>query len=490
MVKTANLLVKCDSVVCFEDIRRRLVLFTDQTAGPNADMKENQNGILCNLKDCEKDAGPLASEMNDRDGFWNTSELECSVVVDDFTKTDANVVRDSIPLCTNPSNIELFEETTFYTSKNVMECELPELVICYKESTYHVVKDICIDEGVPSMDKILIESSKDELKGQCMFVPSNGDENSDITKERVDNELLFPDGLKSSSETDCDKDAANVCGTKEKVDIKLITSDGSESSLENDFDKDASKQHCSEDASKQRCFEDSMQTEEANCKATDNIANDVSRKTSMQNSMLLVQEFSGQKSLKSLFESSDYGGSEVKQVSDQISCVETILESPAGLSTPEESNKSNPAGDIFYNRKVESRAITFDFNSRTPAVSCIDGCPKNVDHEKTLESENDPKHENAISDSLSVSNRVQHGYGESSFSAADSVSGLITYSGPIAFSGSISLRSESSTTSTRSFAFPILQSEWNSSPVRMAKGDRRHLRKNKGWRQGLLCCRF
>uniref|UniRef100_A0A5B6ZT01 18S pre-ribosomal assembly protein gar2-related n=1 Tax=Davidia involucrata TaxID=16924 RepID=A0A5B6ZT01_DAVIN len=462
------------------------------TAGTKASMKENQNGILCDIKDCERDADPLASVMNDKDGFWNTPELECSMVVDDFAKADDNEVKDSVTRCTTPSKLELFEETAFYTDKNVMECELPELVICYKESTYHVVKDICIDEGVPSnsMDNILIERSKDEHKGQCMFVPSNGDENSDITKERVEIELLFPDGLKSSSEKDCDKDAANVCGTKEKVGIELLTPDGSESSSEIDYDKEASKQCCSEDASKQHCSEDSMQTDEANCTATGNIADVVWREKSMHNSMLLVQEFSGQKSLKSLLESSDYGVCEVKQVSDQISCVETILESPAGVSAAEESNKSNPASDIFYNSKVESGAITFDFNSYTPAASSRDRSPKNVDHEKTLESGNEPKHEDGISDSLSVSSQVQHGYGESSFSAAGAASGLITYSGPIAYSGSISLRSDSSTTSTRSFAFPVLQSEWNSSPVRMAKADRRHLRKHRGWRQGLLCCRF
>uniref|UniRef100_A0A6N2MT17 Uncharacterized protein n=1 Tax=Salix viminalis TaxID=40686 RepID=A0A6N2MT17_SALVM len=79
--------------------------------------------------------------------------------------------------------------------------------------------------------------------------------------------------------------------------------------------------------------------------------------------------------------------------------------------------------------------------------------------------------------------------GESSFSATGYLSGLVSYSGPIPYSGSISLRSDSSTTSTRSFAF-VLQSEWNSSPVRMVKAGRRHLQKPRRWMQGLLCCRF
>ncbi|KAL2484693.1 Ureide permease 1 [Abeliophyllum distichum] len=57
--------------------------------------------------------------------------------------------------------------------------------------------------------------------------------------------------------------------------------------------------------------------------------------------------------------------------------------------------------------------------------------------------------------------KAQYDGGESSFSAGDHV----TYSGPIPFSGSLSLRSDSSAaTSTRSFAFPVLQSDWNISP--------------------------
>ncbi|CAN1838736.1 hypothetical protein LINPERHAP1_LOCUS35540 [Linum perenne] len=77
------------------------------------------------------------------------------------------------------------------------------------------------------------------------------------------------------------------------------------------------------------------------------------------------------------------------------------------------------------------------------------------------------------------SSLLQHDLGDASFSAV-----------PVPFSGSISMRSDSSTTSARSFAFPVLQSEWNSSPVRMAKADRRRLRKQRYWKNGILCCKF
>ncbi|OEL19227.1 hypothetical protein BAE44_0019758 [Dichanthelium oligosanthes] len=66
----------------------------------------------------------------------------------------------------------------------------------------------------------------------------------------------------------------------------------------------------------------------------------------------------------------------------------------------------------------------------------------------------------------------------------------LSISGHIAYSGNVSLRSESSTTSTRSFAFPVLQREWISSPVRMAKAERRRTRRRRAWRKGLICCKF
>ncbi|XP_062184616.1 uncharacterized protein LOC133888407 isoform X2 [Phragmites australis] len=79
---------------------------------------------------------------------------------------------------------------------------------------------------------------------------------------------------------------------------------------------------------------------------------------------------------------------------------------------------------------------------------------------------------------------------ESSFSGPSITSGPLTPSGHIPYSGNISLRSESSTTSTRSFAFPVLQTEWNSSPVKMVKADQRHLRRDRGWSYRILCCKF
>ncbi|MCO5553368.1 hypothetical protein L7F22_006889 [Adiantum nelumboides] len=83
-----------------------------------------------------------------------------------------------------------------------------------------------------------------------------------------------------------------------------------------------------------------------------------------------------------------------------------------------------------------------------------------------------------------------------SFSAT--LSGPLTFSGPMSYSGissygpqsgSVSHRSDSSTASTHSFAFPILPYEWNSSPVKMAQPDKRFLQ--RPWKRRLrsfFCC--
>ncbi|KAI3503710.1 hypothetical protein L1887_32159 [Cichorium endivia] len=93
---------------------------------------------------------------------------------------------------------------------------------------------------------------------------------------------------------------------------------------------------------------------------------------------------------------------------------------------------------------------------------------------------------------MTVANHEARYVGESSFSMSGVITELISCSRPITFSGGISIsnHSDSNATSTRSFAFPTLEAEYNSSPVRMGKAERRRLRKQKGWGQVILCCKF
>ena len=55
-----------------------------------------------------------------------------------------------------------------------------------------VVKDISIDDGVPSQEKILFESGTDE-KTFCIFLPAEKDQNKEPVKEKEDIDMSIPD---------------------------------------------------------------------------------------------------------------------------------------------------------------------------------------------------------------------------------------------------------------------------------------------------------
>ena len=54
------------------------------------------------------------------------------------------------------------------------------------------MKDICIDDGVPSQEKILFESGTDE-KTFCIFLPAEKDQNKELVKEKEDIDSSIPD---------------------------------------------------------------------------------------------------------------------------------------------------------------------------------------------------------------------------------------------------------------------------------------------------------
>lgn len=117
-----------------------------------------------------------------------------------------------------------------FTDKNVMECDLPELEVCYKDIDCQILKDICVDEGRPERDINVIESFNDEKAG-LLFPELPNDK---VHLEASDN-----------SSQGCTNDlSANQCGRKEVNDGGDLVSEGNlESSLDNSFDVVSSK-HC------------------------------------------------------------------------------------------------------------------------------------------------------------------------------------------------------------------------------------------------------
>ncbi|KZV48056.1 dentin sialophosphoprotein-like [Dorcoceras hygrometricum] len=427
----------------------------------------------------------------------------------------------------------LFEkDPDFFTDKNVLECESPELTVRDKEINLHDVKDICIDEGMPTKGKILVESCKDDQPGagggiNNVYVISNGVEAESLGNNR------------SIGETECGKTGVSYDELLAQCRLKLPSGN---------FSADDSCKNCE--------MEDPVQIGETNCVGTEN-----PEEESYVESKLPIQEFETRSFLCSFFKSLDDEGNKAVEQHDKIFLGEEgskIPEAAADAESEAGKKEDIEPNTVLYDSKIEGGSITFNFNSSEHEVSNVTneqtvnskeeltesanvhahrdgnadnisdssitqcattkenatveageqvGDAKNEDSDRSTEgipvqhvSSEDVKNEKAHddqephpikhgrrnSDEASVISQLRHDDGESSFTAA----GLITYSGPIAYSGSLSLRSDGSAASGRSFAFPILQSEWNSSPVRMAKADRRHFRKHKGWRSGLLCCRF
>ncbi|MFQ6661878.1 hypothetical protein Gotur_029886 [Gossypium turneri] len=356
-------------------------------------------------------------------------------------------------------------------------------------------------------DKFLFDSGVDK-KSDCNFLPSEEDQDSKLLKEKSESDISMQAGSMYPEENQMDKDIDNERDSNKKTISDKCTQDISLSLEENEPKNRIPSQCDTEDLILSR-----KMTDDTMKMARD----DVSKELFTLGELLSMPEFSTvkPKAMSSNCKSDGikqqcFQNSKEKEVmvmpplvsadkESDNSCKETILSASAPVSVAEEMDSrkgeatmfspvtsSSLVNEVSDDSKLAARSIAFGFDSSALTSSKDEGC-HNLDRE-ALETGHTPKLED-IADQPS-SNNLQCGNGESSFSAAGLVTGLISYSGPIAYSGSLSHRSDSSTTSTRSFAFPILQSEWNSSPVRMAKADRRHYRKHRGWRQGLLCCRF
>ena len=181
----------------------------------NLIMKESQKTLSCDLKGTERDAVGLPYALNDR-GDWTATNFDCSMSMDDLKNENQDEVGDFVasPIHSSRESGRFDKDADIVMDKSIMECELPELTACYKESTYHVVKDICIDEGVPSQEKILFESGIDE-KTLCILLPTVKDQNKELVKEKEDINMSIPDGLTFSAENDSNEDSSNQCDPKD-----------------------------------------------------------------------------------------------------------------------------------------------------------------------------------------------------------------------------------------------------------------------------------
>lgn len=421
----------------------------------NQKVKEYENGVPAFLDNKEQG---LDSSQYDKDsaacmtanlGFSNSMigmNNEYEAPVRDLVEPVSRSSKDIESFMKFPNDIESVKRSLsspisntaeerkavdVYMDKTVTECE-SQLEVCYKESNYHVVKDICVDEGALTKDKVMFVNTVDD---KAYNFPS---ESYESKEKHEDNTSINVLNLPPTEESD--KVSANCDQAMDLI-------------------------HKDDDA-------------------TGKISANVNEEMVLPEDKVLLQDLFAEDTV-----SSDHKD---EQISDEPephsqpeesknSVEEPTLASPSLALTDDESNTDSVP--------LEIESFHHQLNPSAPAECGKEECQVgSCKCDEILQTLNKPVE--GKSDDQAVTSHIHHSFGESSFSAIGPVSGRISYSGPVPYSGSISLRSDSSTTSTRSFAFPILQNEWNSSPVRMAKADRRRFRKQWCWKDSFLCCKF
>ncbi|PON46430.1 18S pre-ribosomal assembly protein gar2-like protein [Parasponia andersonii] len=389
--------------------------FNDKNEGMKVEKADDKTGLeelfVSDLKsqDCGLVLNPLPDE---KIGNAARKPLET-------TEDNANGDHMGLPTCA-PNDTEDSKRKSHCTKKGSMDYELPELVVFLQESSYHFVKDICIDKEVPCS------------KGKCLV------ENCDL-----DHKIIS-----CIRESDAD-------GKSESTEHTMITmssiSRGSKPTDEDDYSKNRTKQHGSTKSV----------TEDLDSCSRDGISIDQSTKEFVPESLLLVREV-------------------------QKADLTSSMVSP----TVEKKGDNNNTSSVTIPDEVESGKGSCHSDLSVATISGTEEPPLGADsHQQPTQTghTNTTSHDDEISESLTESIPAhQHCIEESSH-----LSGLMSHHVSAAPSfRSVSHRSNSSTTSSRSFAFPILASDWHGSPERMAKPERPELRKSRGKCMSFLCCKF
>ncbi|XP_006647427.1 dentin sialophosphoprotein-like [Oryza brachyantha] len=158
-----------------------------------------------------------------------------------------------------------------------------------------------------------------------------------------------------------------------------------------------------------------------------------------------------------------------------------VAESSDANSQNNDNNSDNDgATDACDFNKIDEENCTDSTNERKISKSSTDAQKESANAGELDVPDNNAKGKCLIGNGYPLE---QCSFGPSIMCNPVSTSGYI---------GNVSIRSDSSTTSTRSFAFPVLQWDWSSSPVRMAKAERRRAMRHRGWKKGksFLCWKF
>lgn len=261
----------------------------------------DQNGISSHPNGYERVA-PLSTELKNENGYRKAPEHDVYEDVDDFTSCNEEAAKESF--ASSGAHTEMSHaDSTVYTDKNVLESDLPELIVCYKDSIFHAVKDICVDDGMPAENKCPTEN----VVGGRSTLPSNNFKHGDVTEE-ADTDISYEDDIKSSSYKDFRENGAAHGVNNGEVNLDKDTAYDSdsvelESSPESDKYQDSSSVQFPKSPTK-TCEE---------CNAVEKITEIVCDST------LLGKDLHGETSLESLLKSARCGENNSSQQSDQVS---------------------------------------------------------------------------------------------------------------------------------------------------------------------------
>lgn len=276
----------------------------------NGDLKpeEFQNGPVCRLED---DIDSVSSESNAKDEVQTRPEHDCAVAGEEVMHCNENESSD----CGSPYVVaasDLFDrDKNWYTDKNVLECQRPGLIVCYKELNYHVVKDICVDEGMLANRKIFIDNSEDDQSGISFAHPLN-DHNHRKANGGVGDEVLVSNEQAASSLDDNTESAVDnqQGGRNESNEILLVQGQPKLPSEISSYSDTATG--CN--------LEESIQNDGMNSGATSKTATDAKDEGSFVDKSLPIQEFGTRSFLRSFLSAFDAEGNEIQQLPDQVCC--------------------------------------------------------------------------------------------------------------------------------------------------------------------------
>ncbi|CAA6661512.1 unnamed protein product [Spirodela intermedia] len=325
---------------------------------------------------------------------------------------------------------EILARNRVYMNKVVRDVEQPKMILCYKEGSYDIVKDICVDEGLHSLDGALSENeakkyvkSSDDFELNSLKLASLSEQlHLDLSGEDTDH----------TSSGDLPEEGEDMSGT-------VDSSDGQQSTQD--------EHHVS----------------------------DPGGEDSKHSSVEIASVEPHEKNIGGML------SPPVEPVSRQNGTSTPM--SQGASEKPEPSTSITTSEDIKDENEADSGVKTEAFDAAVPEKESLGGS-SGIQPSGFPSSETQNKNVNAPM----VASRPSfyRGNGDSNLLGPSFLSGRM-YSGHLQYSGSVSLRSDSSTTSTRSFAFPVLQSEWNSSPIKMV--ERGRFRRRRGWGSGFFCCR-